>query len=115
MTRPIHWCGEVTRPCPHTDCFWHLSGSESCTLDVAERGGATPAEVASAMGITAEEEISLYRSAVRKLTMSPEDARARALARKTRSLPLAIQTRPRRCSRCLQHGHDYRTCRREAS
>lgn len=46
-----HSCGVVERPCAHGECRWHLEGSESCTLDVCDWGGASIEEVADAMGI----------------------------------------------------------------
>lgn len=107
----IHWCGEVARPCPHGDCFWHLAGTESCTLDVTDRGGVAPEEVAAAMGITSKQENAIFLSASRKLTSDHDEYAARAKARRGLTLvPLSEQKRPRKCSTCLQHGHDYRTC-----
>jgi hypothetical protein len=47
-------CVEGPRPCPWTGCRYALPGAAaSCALDVADRGGATLAAVASAMGMTA--------------------------------------------------------------
>lgn len=53
------------RPCVHATCKWHLDRmrrrpedvtdwSESCVLDVADRGGMTLEEIAAFLGITRE-------------------------------------------------------------
>ena len=44
------------RPCPHLRCRYHLGnpGDRGCALDVAERGGATLAEVGGAIGYTVQ-------------------------------------------------------------
>lgn len=68
-------CADLPRPCPHVRCRWHLyldvhprTGSlklnfpdlevegmtESCALDVADRGGATLEEVGDLLNMTRE-------------------------------------------------------------
>lgn len=49
------------RPCPWVSCKYHLAveigveeETESCTLDIAERGGLTLEEVGDIMGLTRE-------------------------------------------------------------
>jgi hypothetical protein len=39
-------CAASVRPFPWSTCPYHLPGGETCTLDVADRGGATLEEVA---------------------------------------------------------------------
>lgn len=68
-------CANAPRPCPWTSCKWHLgfSGCETCSLDVADRGGSTLAVVAQAVGLT--------RERIRQIE-------TRALARFWRGIPL---------------------------
>ena len=53
-------CANGPRPCSWTACRHHLAGTvrgtpgESCTLDVADRGGATLEEISRALGVTRE-------------------------------------------------------------
>lgn len=61
---PLHPCLEVQRPCPRTSCRFHLGPerpgvplgdlSETCTLDVADRGGITLEQVGVVLGLTRE-------------------------------------------------------------
>lgn len=61
------------RPCPWVSCFYHLAvenganGTESCTLDVADRGGLTLEEVGLVMNLTRERIRQIEHRAVRKL------------------------------------------------
>lgn len=55
-------CERGPRPCPHTRCRHHLAeftrrsadARETCTLDVAGRGGHTLEEVGDLVGLTRE-------------------------------------------------------------
>ncbi len=62
-------CQNRRRPCPYTSCAMHLGfdGTETCTLDVADRGGVALAEVGEAMGISRERARQIEESALRKL------------------------------------------------
>ena len=46
-------CVNGPRPCPWTECRYHIPGDgPTCTLDVADDGEHTPAEVAKILGLT---------------------------------------------------------------
>lgn len=61
-------CVEGPRPCPWSGCVFHLEGgSESCALDVADRGGVGLAEIASAIGTSSDEARQIYANAMRKI------------------------------------------------
>lgn len=67
------------RPCPFTSCRHHLANgegpafarrrdtSETCSLDVASRGGATLDEVAGHLGMTHQRVQQIETRAIRKL------------------------------------------------
>lgn len=48
-------CAEGPRPCPYPSCRYHLGpeASESCALDVADRGDATDAEIGALLSVSA--------------------------------------------------------------
>lgn len=81
-------CASICRPCPHVSCKYNLyldvserTGSiklnfpdlevdqmtESCVLDVADRGGMTLGDVGAAMNLTRERVRQLERSAMAKI------------------------------------------------
>lgn len=63
----------AVRPCQWIRCFYHLArengenGSETCSLDVADRGGATLEEVGEVMKLTRERIRQIEQRALRKL------------------------------------------------
>jgi len=76
----------LERPCPHFRCRYHMfeawrlhvgwSASElteTCALDVADRGPATLNEIAQMWGISRERVRQLEASALRKLARMDED------------------------------------------
>lgn len=85
-------CADVPRPCPHRACRYHLANerathapgepSETCALDVAERGGATLVEVGALMGVTRERIRQIEEKAIerfrRKLARLEEAEESRA-------------------------------------
>lgn len=87
-------CRDGERPCPWCSCRWHLAlevtpegrvvlphgdidlerMSETCALDVAERGGATLEEVGQLLGLTRERIRQLEAQALGKLRNELEAA-----------------------------------------
>ena len=56
------------RPCPTSDCQWHLDHTEaSCVLDVADLGGVTLEEVGEYLGLTRERIRQVEAIAIRKI------------------------------------------------
>lgn len=55
-------CVDGARPCPHRSCRYNLADErrgvrstlDSCVLDVAERGGASQADIARMLGVSRE-------------------------------------------------------------
>ena len=74
-------CANGLRPCPWATCAHHVASArlgnaldvpldewpESCTLDVADRDGATLEEVGDAIGVTRERVRQIERVAIAKL------------------------------------------------
>jgi len=83
----VHSCGVELRPCPYTACRHHLANgegekfarrqdcSESCSLDVAERGGATLETVGKILGLTRERVRQIETRGVRRIGRLLEHAR----------------------------------------
>jgi len=46
-------CEHGPRPCPWVRCRYHLEGSESCALDVADAGALEPERIAELLGCSA--------------------------------------------------------------
>lgn len=66
-------CAGGPRPCPWTSCRYHLgrerggnlpAGAPTCTLDEADRGGATLEEIAGALGRTRERIRQIEKAAI---------------------------------------------------
>lgn len=68
-------CVDGPRPCPWTDCRYHLAEPrrrlagmvETCALDVAEKGGLTLDEVGALLGVTRERARQIEAQAREKL------------------------------------------------
>ena len=65
-------CVGSARPCPRTGCRWHLhrewpGAPETCALDVADRGGTNPEELARLLGTTADDVRRTEREALARL------------------------------------------------
>ncbi|WP_437647833.1 sigma factor-like helix-turn-helix DNA-binding protein [Sorangium sp. So ce362] len=67
-------CVDGPRPCPHVRCVHHLGPelvapefATSCALDVADRGGASAAEVAAVLGVSVEEARRIEGEALARL------------------------------------------------
>jgi len=88
MPRTRGDCREVPRPCPHISCRWNLyldvvartgglklnfpdlepdEMTDSCALDVADRGGATLEEVGALLNMTRERARQIVDGALRKV------------------------------------------------
>lgn len=83
--QPTRLCSDhraVPRPCPHTDCRFHLaeqahrrglpsprqpSGAETCALDVADDGPHTLDEIGEILGVTRERIRQIEAGALAKL------------------------------------------------
>ncbi len=74
-----------SRPCRWKDCRYHLDAerrwlhqapdmTESCTLDVADRGGATLEEIGDMLGLTRERVRQVEEEAMERFTKSFLDA-----------------------------------------
>lgn len=60
-------CRGGPRPCPWAQCRYHMTGEESCALDVADRGDHTCAEIARASGIPLIQVRTIERAALQRL------------------------------------------------
>jgi hypothetical protein len=62
-------CVDGPRPCQHARCRHHIEGAdESCSLDVADRGGLTQGEVGAVLGGMSKQLVSLIElSALAKM------------------------------------------------
>lgn len=76
--------GAEHRPCPHTSCSMHTGQlPHTCTLRVADYGGATQDEVAPALGIDRTRVRQIERRALEKIT---EDRPMTHVARRERGV-----------------------------
>lgn len=71
-------CVEGPRPCPHVTCRYHIwpdakrgtrieAMTETCALDVADRGGVTLPELGEILGVTKERAMQLEKAALAKV------------------------------------------------
>lgn len=109
-------CFRVPRPCPFVGCRFHLylevqrgkvrlnhpelepdELTESCALDVAERGGLSLAEVGQVVGLTRERVRQLADGAAGKLLAVLSEFRGKALQNQAfDTLPLVKPEAPER-------------------
>lgn len=72
-------CIEGARPCPHLMCRYHLGSvpsGETCTLDMADRGGMSLEEIGEVMGLDSRETVRVIEAqAMRKILFAASDGK----------------------------------------